>query len=268
MVMAGLPSLRATGRKVWSRIRSGRDAESELLRALEGQVARMSLGQARAERAAQIARVLDLASALAAEADISEAEVQALRAARTARVPVVQGLTKQLTVRASDAVQQMRRHTEALGSVRARVSQVELQLPLHRAGWSVRPRPLFVVRVGRPAVADAGQRAQPRLVAASLLPLPHLKRRIVTLRRSADLAISTVKLVQASPASDLSQQLAAATVLVWSGRTSLQMTYRIAAASAQLLLRSYVLPRVVSVVRDVAARRAAPRVLLPPSRVR
>jgi hypothetical protein len=132
-------------------------------------------------------------------------------------------------------------------------------------GVSTRARSPFVLRVGRPGGHTRGT----QLIAASLLHLPRLQRQVMALRRSADVALHTVKLVRL-PASPIgSEHVAAAGLLLRSSRSGLQLTYEVASAGAQLFLRSYVFPRVLRYLSaglstGVALREVANARVLPP----
>jgi hypothetical protein len=103
-----------------------------------------------------------------------------------------------------------------------------------------------------------------------------LQRQVMALRRSADVALTTLSTAKLGlvrlPASPIGrEQFAAAGVLLWSGRSGLQLTYEVASAGAQLFLRSYVFPRVLRYLTaglrtGVALREVATARILPPAR--
>src|SRR5262245_30756842 len=85
--MGSLPSLRATGHRVWNLIgvapvvgRGAQRGESEArLQALRDEVERLSAVRSNVERATQLARVLDAVTAMAETHGLSEPELHALR---------------------------------------------------------------------------------------------------------------------------------------------------------------------------------------------
>lgn len=280
--MASLPSLRATGQKVWSRIRrqdhehlSAAVADAKL-RALRLEVERVALARSQRERAAQLARVLTAVSEVAAAHGLSQAELDALRAGRTGAVA---GLKRELRHRATDVVAQVwsvgvplaARGQKALGltpsAIASRLIKRELERAPRAFGSVARKRWVrspFVLRVGRPGPSRAHE---PQLIAASLLHLPRLQRQVLALRRS----LGSAKLVRL-PASPIGREhVAAAGELLRSGRSGLQLTYEVASAGAQLFLRSYVFPRVLRYLTTglstgVAVREVVTARALPPSR--
>ncbi|HET8935165.1 MAG TPA: hypothetical protein VFN67_17070 [Polyangiales bacterium] len=278
--MASLPSLRATGQKVWSRIRRQdheRSAAADAkLRALRLEVERVGLARSRRERAAQLARVLTAANELAAAHGVSPAELDALRAGRTGAVA---GIKRQLRQRATGVVTQMwnvgvplaARGQRALGLTPSAIASTLIKRELQRAprafGMVTRQRWVrspFVLRVGRPGPSRA---REPQLIAASLLHLPRLQRQMLALGRS----LGSAKLVRL-PASPIGREhVAAANDLLRSGRSGLQLKYEVASAGAQLFLRSYLLPRVLRYLSaglstGVALREVVTARVLPPSR--
>lgn len=289
--MASLPSLRATGQKVWSRIRrqdqerlSGAAADAKL-RALRIEVERVALARSQRERAAQLARVLSAVSELAAAHGLSQAELDALRAGRagpTGAVSGIKDIKRELRQRATGVVTQVwnvgvplaARGQKALGLTPSAIASTLLKRELKRAPRAFRSvarqrwvRSPFVLRVGRPGPSSAHE---PQLIAASLLHLPRLQRQMAALRRSADAALHTAKLVRL-PASPIAREhVVAASELLRSGRSGLQLTYEVASAGAQLLLRSYVFPRVLRYLTTglstgVAMREVVTARVLPPS---
>jgi hypothetical protein len=292
--MGSIPGLRATGQKVWSRFVRGEQpfagfssaAPGPEWHALRREVERVaSLGQISSqERAVQLARVLDAVSVLAEAHGLSDLELNALRAS-SPRARAMAGFKRQLKQRASGVVQQVWTGSGAAAAVRKQTDKLS---PRSLAGTLVKrqlqrtfaperhvnktkkvKRAPFVLRVGRPAART--QRSQ--LIAASLLHLPRLQRQVMALRRGADVALSTARsgLVRL-PASPIGREhVAAAGVLLWSGRSGLQLTYEVASAGAQLFLRSYVLPRVLRYLTTglrtgVALREVATARVLPPAR--
>lgn len=284
--MASLPSLRATGQKVWSRIRrqdherlSAAAADAKL-RALRMEVERVALARSQRERAAQLARVLEAVSEVAAAHGLSQAELDAWRTGQTGAVA---GLKRQLRQRATGVVTQVwnvgvplaARGQKALGLTPSAIASTLIKRELKRApgafGSAARKRWVrspFVLRVGRPGRPNARSNAhEPQLIAASLLHLPRLQRQMMALRRSIDSA----RLVRL-PASPISREhVAAAGELLRSGRSGLQLTYEVASAGAQLFLRSYVFPRVLRYLSTglstgVAMREVVTARVLPPSR--
>jgi hypothetical protein len=165
-IMGSLPSLRATGQKMWTRIRpnlssvtplafarvsalgSQRDlqrgvqrdlqtAESEArLQALRVEVERLSAVRSNVERATQLARVLDAVSAMAEAHGLSQAELTALRRVPLDRVAITSGplgLRQQLKQRATDVVAQVWAQGPftsiselAFGAVAPRLSDLDL----------------------------------------------------------------------------------------------------------------------------------------------
>lgn len=294
--MASLPSLRATGQMVWSRLlahdaepRSRAVADAKL-QALRLAVERVALARSQRERAAQLARVLSAVNALAEAHGLSQAELDALRAGS----PVsVSGLKRQLKQRASGVVAQVwsvsgplaARGRKALGLTPSSIASTLIKRELRRVPFArkrllpgvtpiatKRVRSPFVLRVGRPGSARAHA---PQLIAASLLHLPRLQRQMLALRRSADAALHSAKLVRLPlPASPIGREhVAVAGELLRSGRSGLQLTYEVATAGAQLFLRSYVFPRVLRylsaglsgsvAMREVVTARVLPRVDAP-----
>lgn len=208
------------------------------------------------QRAAQLARVLDAVSALAEAHGVSEQELSALRAGE--RVSTVEGLTRQLKQRASGVVAQVWTGSGAAAAVRKQTDRISAQslasalvkLQLQRT-FSLEGngrRAPFVLRVGRPATVHTP--GSP-LIAASLLHLPpRLQRQAllgVALRRGADVALSTARAgFLRLPAPPIAREhVAAAEVLLSSGRSGLQLSYEVASAGAQSFLRSHVYPRVL-----------------------
>lgn len=294
--MGSFPGVRATGQKVWSRFVRGEQSFSGLSSAApdpEWQALRIEVERVASmgrippqERAAQLARVLDAVSALAEAHGLSELELQALRTGRVSvRTRAIAGIKRQLEQRARGVVAQVWTGSGAAAAVRKQTDKLspraiagtlvkrQLQRTFaperHASKTKKLKRAPFVLRVGRPAA----RARRPQLVAASLLHLPRLQRQVMALRRGADVALSTARsgLVRL-PASPLGREhVAAAGVLLWTGRSGLQLTYEVASAGAQLFLRSYVFPRVLRyltaglrtgvTLRDVATAR-----ILPPAR--
>jgi hypothetical protein len=260
---------------VLSRILSGDRAEPDLnarvsakaipdakLQALRLEVERVSGARSQAERAAQLARVLDAVSVLAKSHGLSEAELATLRAGKRVGPRLVAGLKRQLKQRARGAVAQMWSASAAVvvrdprvrltpGSIATELLKRKLLRTTRPIGSTTpaRARVPFVVRVGRPSSASAGRLARGRqLIAASLLHLPRLQRQVMAiraLRRGAGVALSTAKLMRLPSSPTGREHVTAASVLLWSGRSGLQLTYEVATAGAQLFLRSYVYPRVL-----------------------
>lgn len=329
--MGSLPSLRLSGRKVWSRIRQGGlDGLGAGLRVIDGlqldfdldglarfdgivrprkrgglaqalvaEAQRAAAAGSQAERKAQLARVLDAVAALAEAHGIREAELSALRVQRGSRSQTVQGLRQQLQERASGVVAQMRFHgrtpgapgtpgtprtvslgartagsagatrtrramhvaavsavaREAASAVAGRAGQdARAGTRMSRGGAPAASRS-FSLRIGPARVGVPGASVPMRLVAASLLHLPRLHRQLMTVRHAADFARSTLQLARAPARPLAAQNVVAAAVLLASGRSGLQVTYRIASAGAQLWLRRYVLPRVMRYVAGVTVSR-------------
>ena len=291
-VMGSFPSVRATGQKVWSRFVRGEQSFSGFAsaapepewQALRTEVERMAVvGKiSPQERAAQLARVLDAVSALAEAHGLSELELQALRAGRVSvRTRAIAGLK----LRARGVVAQVWTSSGAAAAVRKQTDRLSpraiagtlVKRQLQRTFGPTRhmnktktvKRAPFVLRVGRPA----SRARRPQLIAASLLHLPRLQRQMMALRRGADVALSTARsgLVRL-PASPIGREhVAAAGVLLWTGRSGLQLTYEVASAGAQLFLRSYVFPRVLRYLTaglrtGVTLREVATARVLPPAR--
>jgi hypothetical protein len=306
--MASLPSLRVTGHRVWSRIRrtdhtardrdlSSQTAADAKLQALRIEVERVASARSGRERAAQLARVLQAVSVLAEAHGLSQADLEDLRAGRSGVIP---GLKRHLKRRARGVVAQVWnvsgslatravRGQKALGLTPGSIATALLKRQLSRAprllfanrrpkrartGWlpalrlpglplSGRARAPYVVRVG-----GAGRARGPQLIAASLLHLPRLQRQIMALGRSA-VALRTATLVRLPTSPINREHVAAAGLLLRSGRSGLQLTYEVATAGAQLFLRSYVFPRVLRYLSaglstGVALREVAPARVLPP----
>jgi hypothetical protein len=292
--MGSLPSFRMTGRQVWSRIRnsgfgdapSQRRAQAGLMQTLVFEVQRVSEARTSAQRATQLARVLDAVSALAEAHGLNEGQLQALRRQQpktTAQTPVPVpapvsvpverplGLKQQLKVRAVSAVARAwagpRSDASVAGGVgaegaraKSKISRLTSMVPSRalrktRAAAQSNGRQFFSVRhmlpanIGRSAVAIAGSHAGSglRLVAASLLHMPRLHRRAASSRPVA-LAVSAAPLARQQTSSHVADGFTAAALLLWSGRSGLQLTYQIASAGAQLWLRRHVLPRVLRYV--------------------
>jgi hypothetical protein len=303
--MGSLPSLRATGHKVWSRIRSGDRELRELLgretaasahdakmQALRQAVERVATVRSPAERATQLARVLDAVSAVAAAHGLNEADLDALRVGRPLRARVAAGIKRQVKRRAANAaahvwtagtslaLPEQRVGLSAAGLAAELLKRTLLSsagLPVMQPAPAVAPtstvgglagrgRAAFVLRVGRVRKSPDGRARRPQLIAASLLHLPRLQRQVVALRRGADVAISRVKLVRL-PASPLAvQHVAAAGILLRSSRSGLQLTYEVATAGAQLFLRRYVMPRVLRYLSAGLSNGVATVRVLPPAR--
>lgn len=294
--MASLPSLRATGHKVWSRLLRpdheplSRAAADAKLQALRSAVERVAAARSPRERAAQLAHVLSAVDALAEAHGLSQAELAALRAGSPMSIASVAGLKRQLKRRASVVVAQVwsvgvplaARGQKALGLTPSSLASTLIKRELRRVplvrkrvvpDLAKRARSPFVLRIGRPAPQGSASARVPRpqLIAASLLHLPRLQRQMLALRRSADAALHSAKLVRLPlPASPIGREhVAAAGVLLRSGRSGLQLTYEVASAGAQLFLRSYVFPRVLRylsaglsggvAMREVATARVLPR---------
>jgi hypothetical protein len=290
--MGSLPGLKATGQKVWSRFVRGEQAFAGFSSALPDpkwqalrlEVERVAATSSPHERAAQLARVLDAVSALAQAHGLSEVELNALRTGGV-NPRSVAGIKRQLKQRASGVVAQVWNGSGAAAAVRKQTDRMSprsiattlVKRQLARTFTSQRTltkaktvkRAPFVLRVGRPRAGAA----RPQLIAASLLHLPRLQRQVMALRRSADVALSTAKLgLVRLPASPIGREhVAAAGMLLWSGRSGLQLTYEVASAGAQLFLRSYVFPRVLRYLTaglrtGVTLREVATARVLPPAR--
>lgn len=300
-MMGSIPGLRAKGQKVWSRFVRGEQAFSSFANAApdpEWQALRLEVERVAAlgkssqrERAAQLARVLDAVSALAEAHGLSELELSALRAGRASRGSrAMTGIKRQIKQRASGVVAQVWTGSGAAAAVRKQADKmsprsiattlVKRQLqrtfaPVERRVSTIKKgkRAPFVLRVGRPQAAPAARAHRPQLIAASLLHLPRLQRQVMALRRGADVALSTARmgLVHLPPSPIGREHVAAASVLLWSGRSGLQLTYEVASAGAQLFLRSYVFPRVLRYLTaglrtGVTLREVATARVLPPVR--
>jgi len=293
--MGSIPGLRATGQKVWSRLLRGEQVFQGFAsagpdpkwRALRQEVElAAALGKStQRERAAQLARVLDAVSALAQAHGLNEQDLQALRAGSARQGPVA-GIKRQIKQRASGVVAQvwtgsgaaaaLRKQTDRMSPRSIATTLVKRQLertfaPERRVKKNKRAP--FVLRVGRPPTAPAARARRPQLIAASLLHLPRLQRQMMALRRGADVALSTARMsLVRLPASPIGREhVAAAGVLLWSGRSGLQLTYEVASAGAQLFLRSYLYPRVLRYLTaglrtGVALREVATARVLPPAR--
>jgi hypothetical protein len=246
------------------------------------EVQRVSEARTSAQRATQLARVLDAVSALAEAHGLNEGQLQALRRQQpktTAQtqvpvsVPVERplGLKQQLKVRAVSAVARAwagpRSDASVAGGVgaegaraKSKISRLTSMVPSRalrktRGAAQSNGRQFFSVRhmlpanIGRSAVAIAGSHAGSglRLVAASLLHMPRLHRRAASSRPVA-LAVSAAPLARQQTSSHVADGFTAAALLLWSGRSGLQLTYQIASAGAQLWLRRHVLPRVLRYV--------------------
>jgi hypothetical protein len=242
--------------------------------------------------------VLDAVATLAAAHGLSEAELNALRAGSAKPGPwglMGPRAVAELKLRASGVVAQVwssgpatavRRQTDRMTPRSIATALVKRQLvrtarsfrarqpqlnKVNKVNKIKRARTAFVLRVGRPPAAAAGRAHGPQLIAATLLHLPRLQRQVMALTRSADAAFSTAKLVRMPLHPIGREHVAAASVLVRSGRSGLQLTYEVASAGAQLFLRRYVLPRVLRYLTaglrtGVSLREVATARVLPPAR--
>jgi hypothetical protein len=252
---------------MWSRLRAGdlagarsrRDAHAALLQTLLFEAQRVAEARTTQHRAAQLARVLDAVSALAAAHGIDEKQIQAQRRASTKAVAKAQPGVARLGLRAAGAVAS--KVWVATGRPGARAVSSASVLPAARA-WMIGARILARAplgarralpgRVGRVAVAIAGSHANGlRLVAASLLHLPRLQRRVAAVALPQPIVPRGNALVLRAGRSLTPEGFNAAALLLWSGGAGLQLSYQVATAGAQLWLRRHVIPRVL---RYIAVR--------------
>jgi hypothetical protein len=279
--MGGLPSLRATGQKVWSRFRDARAPFDHLrdnkFQALRLEVERVTAARSAQERATQLARVLDAVSALAEAHGLSDAELSALRTGR-ARTSSVAALKRQIKLRASGVVAQVWSASPVSPvNVAFRVGTLSAAVPTAFAAGVLKRKLLGAKTKKKPArtrvvlrVGRSGQgRARMQLVAASMLHLPRLQRQLVALRRGADRAMQGVRL-PALP-STATEHIATAGLILRSSRSGMRLTYEVASAGAQLFLRSYLFPRMLrylsaGLTTGVALREVATARVLPPAR--
>lgn len=254
----------------------GSERQDPKLQALRIEVERVATARSAPERAAQLARVLDAVSALAQAHGVSELELNALRAQPRS----VARIKRQLKLRAGVVAARVWAGSGAAAAVRKQTARISprsiattlVKRQLTQSFGSARGPVNPVTKSGRSAFVLRGGRArEPQLIAASLLHLPRLRRQVMALRRSADVALSSATRGLASlPASRSGgEHAAAAGVLLRSGRSGLQLTYEVASASAQLLLGSYLLPRMLRYLSaglhtGVALREVATARVLPP----